>query len=138
MFRKKSSILEKRIKKIRRELSSVNSNIRSLSKQQAAPSDDENLYEAEVPAPAPRRVQKREAAASAQKPEGEKVGPQEEVRLEDLRNKIHDERFVDYLSSSFEGVRPLRYERRIQRNRTIIKFIVVVIVIIILVYKFFL
>jgi len=37
----------------------------------------------------------------------------------------YDERFADYLASSFQAARPLRQERRIQRNKAIVMIVVV-------------
>ena len=34
--------------------------------------------------------------------------------------KPHDERFVDYFSTSFQPIRPLKHEKKTQRNKAIV------------------
>ena len=49
-----------------------------------------------------------------------------------------DGRFANYLSTSFQPARPLRHERRIQRNKAIVMAVFVLLVLYLLVSRFFL
>jgi hypothetical protein len=52
----------------------------------------------------------------------------EDRTIKERAEKVRDERFSDYLASSFEAGGPLRYERRIQRNKAVVLAIIVLIV----------
>lgn len=93
--------LSDRIKELEQELSQVNGNIRTLAKTGKSPRKREV---AEVP-----RVER--LAPVAPPPPAE---PKEPLR------RPRDERFVDYLASSFEPNRPLIHEQRVQRNKAIL------------------
>ena len=58
--------------------------------------------------------------------------------VEDLSKRFRDERFADYLASSFQSVRPLRHERRIQRNKAIVMAVFVLFLLLWLLQRFFL
>lgn len=56
------------------------------------------------------------------------------------RNPAPDERerLADYLSSSFEPVRPLRHERRLQRNKAIVMLVFALLVLLWVLFRFLL
>jgi len=51
--------------------------------------------------------------------------------------RAYDERFADYLASSFQAGRPLRQERRIVRNKVILMAVVVILLLFLALYRFF-
>lgn len=110
VFRKKSEI-EKRLKNIRKEISSVNSNLSSLSR---------TVMDSEESSVRPRV--RAGAARGKRKPKGARSS----------------DRFADYFSTSFQPVLPLRRERRIQRNKAIVMSVFVLMVLFWIVYRFFL
>lgn len=93
--------LSDRIKELEKELSQLNGNIRTLAKTGKPPRKS-------VVAEAPR-VERPAPMVAAPPPE-----PKEPPR------RPRDERFVDYLASSFEPNRPLIHEQRVQRNKAIL------------------
>ena len=147
--------LRRRLKDVQRELSAVQSDIRSLEKGKPRPHRSA----------APERSRVTPPAASLTGPlprmrggddeprdhvetllEAEKKQPRpplDEGRLaredrvvKERAEKVRDERFSDYLASSFEAGGPLRYERRIQRNKAVVLAIVVVVVLLWLLSRF--
>ena len=118
MKSKKKSVLKKKLKKVEKELSAVSSDIRSLSKGKRRRGSVGQPSPFGLP-PSPsglRRTSRRtsrRAGTGAEKQEG---------------SAIHDERFADYFSGSFEAVRPLKHERKLQRNKALVMVIFVVVV----------
>jgi hypothetical protein len=49
-----------------------------------------------------------------------------------------DDRFALYLSGSLQSARPLKHERRIQRNKAILMLLVVLLLLFWVLYRFFL
>jgi len=70
--------------------------------------------------------------------------PNSEIQAETRRREsarqssIRDERFSDYLASSFQQVGPLRHERRIQRNKAILMVVLVLLVLFWVLYQWLL
>lgn len=121
----KDSALEERLKKIKDELSLVNKDIRTLSDVVKHP--DESVGLPRLKSVALRKAResvKSSFAAPAQtieaKPVERAVVP---VQVQDrpLTQKpvLRDDKFRDYLSSSFDTAKPMRQERRVQRNKAI-------------------
>ena len=137
---KKNSGINKRLKKIRKELSSVSSNIRLLAK-----SVDKTGVAAEVPEVVDaKRIKDKQVITAAGNSTheqmngaiGKKVSGQEMARKQSV---MHDQRFVSYLSSKgFRTAGVLRHEKRIQSNKAILICVVVVFVLWWLVDRFFL
>ena len=50
----------------------------------------------------------------------------------------HHERFVDYLASNFQPARPLRHERKIQRNKAILVLVLLGVIVVWLIARRFL
>ena len=125
-FFDKQSDLDKRIRKIRKELSSIDSNLKSLSRKPPAPiSGDRPAGEPGRPAAGPR------GAFEAQGFQGSG----DEIRAKPGVN-TRDERFAEYLANSFQTVRPLRRERRLQRNKAIVISVFVLILLALILYWF--
>jgi hypothetical protein len=55
---------------------------------------------------------------------------EEDRTIKERARNVRDERFSDYLASSFAAGGALRYERRIQRNKTVLLAIVVIAVLV--------
>ena len=126
-LRKKAPLVG-RMKAVEKELSNVNESLRTLSK---AAADGSNVE----PAPAPR------AGAGTGTPERESRSPAPEASDERIRRqseRLRDERFADYLSSSFQSVRPLKHERKTQRNKAIVMLGIVLIMLVWVVSRIFL
>ncbi len=134
--------LKRRIKDVQRELSAVRNDIRAIEKGKPAsrrpastqpprlvpsagvdfgagdePEDHvESLLEAEKKQPRPPLDKGRLA--------------QEDRTIKERAKGVRDERFSDYLASSFAAGGALRYERRIQRNKAVLLAIVVIAVLV--------
>lgn len=141
LFRK-TSVLDKRLKEIQKELSMVEGDIRSLSK---AAKNPESAVELSRLFPeggqAQRRVVKKKEEATQQNnmenAEKKSVG-KDGMRKE--KNMMRDKRFLSYLmSSGFQPtVRPLRHERRLQRNKAIVMVVFALLVLLWVLFRFFL
>lgn len=123
----KRSTLTKRIKVLEKELSSVDHDLKALSDGKT---------------PKRSRVGTGHGnTGTPERPGREAVGaPPEkmEQEVQKIGRKIHDRRFADYLSTSFQPVRPLRHERRIQRNKAILMAVVAALALFWVLYRFFL
>jgi hypothetical protein len=141
LFRKKTA-LDRRRESLRRELSSLDEGIRAASRaaeaaQKAAarpapPVERPALDEIETPAAAagPLRIAAPVPPRAAPEPpeppepaEQPEPLPPPEARARGWRGlkTTRDERLASYLASSgFDTARPLRHERRIQRNKAIV------------------
>ena len=138
--------LRQRLKDVQKELSAVRSDIRSLEKgkpvHRAAPDPDSvkraSLSSLDYPVPgigAPLEEPKDhvETLLAAEKnqprpPPDEGRMAQEDRVVKERAERVRDERFSDYLASSFEADGPLRYERRVQRNKAVVLAIIVLVV----------
>lgn len=128
--------LEGRLKQIRKELSLIDKDLKSLSGSASHASSG---------APKPRirsrelreKVERntasplREARAEVSPVKSKKTGfaPSANAKLD------NDGRFLDYLSSSFNSGRPLGQERRIQRNKAILMLIIVLFILFLVLYR---
>lgn len=106
----KSSVLQKRIRRLEREIHSVDSEIASLT--QTVRKSGRSLD-----------VARLDALEKTSRPVPVRRGAQ-------------DDRLADFLANSFEAARPLRHERRIQRNKAIVMLGVVLILVAWLVLRF--
>jgi hypothetical protein len=91
----------------------------------------------QAPLRAVRAPLSAETAAPTVRPEPV-ADPRSDPRAVRGTAKAYDERFADYLASSFQAARPLRQERAIQRNKAIVMAIVVVILFLWALYRYFL
>jgi len=147
----KDSPLKRRLEDLERELSAVNREVKSLTKDigrgVARPSRQPparpgsqtqgeargNNYTGELFGSADRTSGRKSEEASPLSSEAvERLSSQERAKLE--RNP----RFANYfVSGSVDGIRPLRHERRIQRNKAITMIIVVLLVLLGVLYLIF-
>ena len=108
---KQKSTLDKKLKKVRKELSSVDSNLRSLSRTLEQPGES---------------------------PAGGVIAPPDPPRiLPRSRSQDHDTRFISYLASGgLESARPLRKEKHSQRNKAIVVSVFALMVLVWVVFRF--
>jgi len=135
---KKSSVLDRKIKSIGKDIALVESEIKTLSKFVEKPEKAaslERLGRTMTPERKPGAQAKPEMARENPKygNPGKKTEPQ--AQHQNDTSKVYEERFKDYLASSFQTVQVLRRERSIQRNKAIFMLIFVVLVILALIYK---
>ena len=116
-MREKSEI-DKRLKKIRKELSSVNNEIESL----------------DVKAEKSRGAARGPVSAMGGAGGGDSVRAGRRAAAQSTRC---DARLADYLSTSFRSTRPLRRERRVQRNKAIVMSVFVLVILFWVVCHFF-
>jgi len=144
LFLRKSSVLDQRIKDIRKELSDVDGRLKRLAK---AARRAEQMGQTEPYVPADQEYIEQEPAEAPQQevrpPEPEvrqpivTTYPEQRAQVETAGRKLvadrdqitRDGRFATYLMSrDFHQVRPLRYERHVQRNKAIAMVIAVLLI----------
>jgi len=149
MLNSNKSSIEQRIKEIKQELSAVNSDLKSLTKN-AKKGDFVNLpktrqyeqgrpaEERVIPPPHPKAtiaapVLSNNVAAPLT------VQPQAMTREQaQAARRDRDPRLADYLSANYDtSIRPMKYERKLQRNKAIIMVVIVAILLFFVLYKFF-
>lgn len=126
IFFRKRSVLDKRRQKIKKELSRVDNDIRSLSKGWVRKSKRVVGRLSDV---GESVINDSEDSSDDRMTHGKRSADHDE--MEDGEKHIvnvRDERLAEYLSSSFHSSRPLRHEREIQRNKAVFLSIVVLIV----------
>jgi hypothetical protein len=136
IFSRKKSAVDRRLQKVERELTLVNRDLRVLSKtvrKSSKPTDFPALRSLRNEADASPAV-----SAPAGAPAAETDVSAEPDRRRAGGRRIPDERFSDYLASSMQGTRPLRHERRIQRNKAILMIVFVLVVLVLLLSHWFL
>lgn len=136
--------LDGRLKKIRKELSLIDDDLKSLSKSATVA--------AGLRGPRPklksRELREQEEAiarpvsrAAAGIPKGAAVGKlSQKVEPPKQDGKAPaggDERFLEYLSTSFNSGLPLRQERKLQRNKAIVMLVVVLFFLFLVLYRMF-
>ena len=128
LFAKKQNSLEKRLKRIEKELASVNSNIKSLKRKVPLETDVDSLRNRKV------AEVSSDPAVTGSRSYNASPGPGSSPTT---RKDPHDEKLADYLSGSFHSAGPLRHQRRIIRNRAIFMIIIVVFFLLCLIYNMF-
>ncbi len=138
LFRKETP-LDRQKRKVEKELSLVNSDIRYLSKileKPGKPADLSMLKSAKPrpePGPAlPPPVAEPPAHEDA-KPRAE---AEESPRGVQQRARIYDERFSDYLATNLQSGPPLRNEKRLQRNKAIMMIIFFLVILLLVLCRF--
>ena len=130
---KKNSAIDRKRKKIQKELSSVHSNIKSLSKAVDGKASVPNASSSNVAA-----GRKRVDLTGAVHREKSDVSDMPLDKQEPRQIfGVHDDKFAGYLASNLESMRPLRHVRRIQRNKAIATVIVVLVLVAWLLYRYF-
>jgi hypothetical protein len=118
------AVLNAKVKAIEKELSSVAHSIRTLS---------ETVHDS-VDAGAILRARQHAAEAMGmtkggrRKPAPTFVGRDSDEAIKKMGRRIHDERFSQYLSSSFKPTRSLKHEKSVQRNKAIVMSCVVLVI----------
>jgi len=131
-FRRKKTVLDERIARLKRELSSVEGELRTI----AGDVDETGKPRAARP---PARYHRRPAPPPEPEPlpvnDGVLAKPPRQAPYERSPAEIkqmYEKRFADYLASSFQQMPPLRHERSIQRNKALIMVALVVVIVILL------
>ena len=141
LFGKRRSVIAKKRKLIEKELSSVSSDIRSLSRSVGTKPDARRQKHKARPDtdPGPGRIGRDEDGLLGQSlaPPGYGELPDPQKKPRSRQAQLHDERFVGYLANSFDSMRPLRHERRIQRNKAIVMAIFVLLLLFWLICRHF-
>ncbi len=149
MLNSNKSSIEQRIKEIKKELSAVNSDLKSLSKS-VEKGDFVKLpktksYEQGGPvsvSAAPATMSQKtvvQTAASRTEPVAlPTTSPALSREQAQAARRDRDPRLADYLSANYDtSVRPMKYERKLQRNKAIVMVVIVAILLFFVLYKFF-
>jgi hypothetical protein len=158
VFRKRSA-LERRKRRIERELGMLDDDIRTLKKCVRCPDRLgavrlKSVARAEPEAPsaaaAPPPVETSAAAPPRAEPVAARPPPRAEPshsrpprrqRLAPLEDgdwrRFRNERLTEYLADSVQTIQPLRYERNVQRNKAIVMLVIVGLVLFWVVYRLF-
>ncbi len=121
---KKPSIANRQMDRIQREVSPLNTDIRYLSR---------TLPTADPTTKPPIDYTKLESASLSES----LTGNRETMRSRSARVRTSlADRFPDFVSGSFESTRPLRHERRLQRNKAIVMLVFLGLVLFIMVSRF--
>lgn len=143
---KKTSVLDKRLKRLQKELSSVSNDIRSLSRSVhrsgGIRTSGGKVSAVSAPAPTPtvepERQRKVLSIGDSYVAKHNDAHRDKETRfIEKDSRKIVDERLADYLVGSLQAGLPLRHQRRIDRNRAIVMIIVVLVAFLWVLFRFF-
>lgn len=125
LFRKTTAI-EKRRRKLERELALLNSDIRALSRASSDPlqRDLPKLRSSAAeplkrPASAVEPLKRAASGTTAQNADKKSVKAKQ-------GSLHHEERFSEYLSSEFQTIGSLKNERNLQRNKAVVMLIAVV------------
>jgi hypothetical protein len=137
---KKSSILDRKIKRIGKDLSLVESEIKTLSKfvekpEKTAP--PARLSKPLTPEKKPdTHVTHARPEITHEIPKYGTPGKKPETQAQSTQDtsKVYEERFKDYFASSFQTVQVLRREKSMQRNRAIFMVIIVALVLWLLIH----
>lgn len=136
---KRPSALERKIKRVRKELALVDSELRTLTKFVEKPGMSADLAQLKA-TPKEEALSTRFQSPPSTHSEGLQSASQPRQRItqhqkEPERSK--DDRFADYLASSFQTVQLLRRERSKQRTKAIVMLIFVLFALYALYHFFF-
>jgi hypothetical protein len=128
--KKKKSVLEERLERLRREHAALSGELQLLGQGSSEPTSPR------IPKPPTRYHRRQEPPPGPDLPigpDGEILKPRQpyERSPEEIK-EMYEKRFADYLASSFQPVPPLRHERRIQRNRALFMLGLVILALILL------
>jgi hypothetical protein len=133
----KRSILNERIKRVRKDLSDLDRQIRSIEKTVGEGGLPPVLPKPRAPEPErydsvpERRWPPISAPVPGVKPAAAAGG---DVAEEQIRRMREDKRFANYLASSFQTMHPLRNERRLQRNKALVMVAFVILILFLLLW----
>jgi hypothetical protein len=132
---RKSSALDRKIKRLGKDLSLVESEIRTLSKFIEKPEKAGRLARLSKTV---KPEKKPETTRETQKYGNLGKKPETQPQPQKDTSKVYEERFKDYLASSFQTVQVLRRERSMQRYKAIFSVILFLLVLWWFIYNFFL
>jgi len=133
----KPSLADRKLKRIEKELAMLDKEIHILSKFVEKPGKSTVARLKAMEAAADTKA-KGSAEGPASGPSRSRIaGRQSEKPAPRDTNTVYEERFADYLASSFQTVQVLKHEKNIQRNKAIVMVVIVVLVLWALIYHFF-
>ena len=118
--------LERKRRKLEKELTTIQEDLRAVKDR---PDDPHSFLESVDALSADRVPPEADAADAMRRDEEERV-------VRERSRRINDDRFARYFSNSFERARPLRHERRIQRNKAILMSVFVFALLVWAVFRF--
>ena len=108
---KKKTVIDQRMREIEVRMAALHKEIRAAEHHRERPLSSAF--------PAYRGDQREEGLSPRAREEGPQGGAPESTQ------PVRDDRFANYLASSFQTMHPLKQERRIQRNKAIFMIVVV-------------
>ena len=121
---RRNPTLKRRIRQIHRELSDVDQSIDTLADTAGDPHVEAQLDSlSSVDAGALQDASRTDVAASST------AGDRMTAGVKTRGTHMRDERFTEYLSSSFQPARPMKREHNVQRNKAIVMLGILVIVV---------
>lgn len=128
---KQKSTLEKKLKKVRKQLSSVDNSLRSLSR-----TAEGTVTSLPDRAGSPDREDAR-PRVTVDGGRLDRPGRNAPRTLPRGRSQKHDTRFISYLASGgLESARPLRREKHTQRNKAIVMSVFALLVLVWVLFRF--
>jgi len=131
---KRRAVLNARVKVIEKELTSVDHDIRTLTKTVQDTVDAGTILRA-----------RRHVAGAMSVANDDRHNPvaacaerDSDKAVKTMGRRIHDERFSQYLSSSFKPTHSLKYDRSVQRNKAIVISCVVIVALVWGLFRFLL
>ena len=145
----RGSVLERRKKNLARELKRVKADLGYLSRALEDPEAEvdlsrlrsrreESVRRGTEPARTRPAAPVAEDGDTGDGPRRGSPGSPDAPRVRRVPAPDERERLADYLSSSFEPVRPLRHERRVQRNKAIVMLVFALLVLLWVLFRFLL
>ncbi len=139
----RDSTLESRLKKIRKELSLIDKDLKNLTDAASGPAPGGSMPR--IKSKELREREERRRATDARQPSVGGVDRSAKPAKPAKRKPVlqpqgtaqtdSDGRFVEYLSSSFGSGEPLGQERRIQRNKAILMLVIVLFILFLVLYR---
>jgi hypothetical protein len=136
----KRSALDRKLKRVQKELSSLDSNIRTLGRSPVPPASRpvlsadvlrEDTRRANGARPAARAIARDLTAGT------DRLGTEATRGHAPTGSDSRGERFSEYLSSNFQTTRPLARERNVQRNKAIVITVFVLVLLTLILYRIF-
>lgn len=134
--------IDGRLKQIRKELELIDGDLKSLSRAATNPASgglpkikSKQLKDRSVQ-PAEKRAREPVTTFAVGRQDAQRVKHQDRTEPQPgtKGGRKNDERFLEYLSSSFDRGRPLGKERRIQRNKAVLMLVIVLFLLFMILY----
>jgi hypothetical protein len=133
----KSSLADRKLKRIEKQLATLDKEIHILSKFVEKPGKSTIARLKALETAAGTKISGSAANPASGQSRSQTAGRQIEKHPPRDTSKVYEDRFADYLASSFQTVQVLRHEKSIQRNKAIVMVVIVVLVLWALLYHLF-